>query len=141
MLLLNFFRIECVFGVLGGKLSEGIEILQPGVKRSLLTLIIIAGLPFARPDMTNQLIMSLYTRKWGLRLAKHINQLPVTRSISQAIGRGIRSETDFAASLILDFRAVHLRPMLPPMRIFRDLQTTYNAYDIFFARMKKIFNI
>ena len=128
---------ECVFGVIGGKLSEGIEILHPVTKRSLLTLIIIAGLPFTRPDVTNKLILSLYTKKWGLRLAKHLIQLPVTRGVTQAIGRGIRSESDFAASLILDFRAVHLRSMLPPMRIFRDLQTTYNAYDIFFAKMKK----
>jgi DNA excision repair protein ERCC-2 len=132
---------ECIFGVLGGKLSEGIELLDPNTKRSLLTLIIIAGLPFTRPDVTNQLILSLYTKKWGLRLAKHMIQLPVTRGVTQAIGRGIRSESDFAASLILDFRAVHLRSMLPPMRIFRDLQTTYNAYDIFFAKMRNRFDI
>lgn len=131
---------EAIFGVLGGKLSEGIEILDSN-NRSLLTLIIIAGLPFPRPNATNQLLRSLYQQKWGIRMAKYLNMLPVTRSISQAIGRGIRSETDFSASLILDYRAVNLRTMLPPARIFRDLQSVYNAYDLFFAKMKRLLNL
>lgn len=75
-------------------------------------------------------------------MAEHLTRLPITRGITQSIGRGIRSaETDFAASLILDFRAVNLRSMLPPVRIFRDIQGMYNAYDIFFSKMKTRFNI
>ncbi|MHA1214394.1 MAG: helicase C-terminal domain-containing protein [Candidatus Hodarchaeales archaeon] len=131
---------ELILGVLGGKLSEGVEILDFN-KRSLLTLIIIAGLPYPRPDMTSQYLQFLYTRRWGLRMAKHLRMLPVTRTISQAIGRGIRSRNDFAASLILDYRAVNLRTMLPPTRIFRDLQTLYNAYDLFFTRMRRLFTV
>ena len=132
---------ECIFGVLGGKLSEGIEILNND-KRSLLSLIVIAGLPYPRPNATNQILESLYAQKWGVRMAKHIcNTLPVTRSISQAIGRGIRSESDFAASLILDYRAVKFRNMLPKTLVFRDLQIMYNAYDLFFAKMKRIFGL
>ena len=134
-------RHECIFGVLGGKLSEGIEILDD-TKRSLLTLIIIAGLPYPRPDETNRLLETLYAQKWGIRMAKHIcNVLPVTRSISQAIGRGIRSESDFAASLILDYRAIRFRTMLPKTRVFREIQTLYNAYDLFFAKMKRLFGL
>jgi Rad3-related DNA helicase len=132
---------ECIFAVIGGRLSEGVEILHPQTKRSLLTLIIIAGIPFTKPDATNLLIKNLYTQRWGINMANHLIRLPVTRGITQSIGRGIRSETDFAASLILDFRAVNLRSMLPPVRIFRNLQTMYNAYDIFFSKMRRIFNI
>ncbi len=132
---------ECIFGVLGGKLSEGIEILDSEMNRSLLSLIIIAGLPFPRPDVTNRLLQSLYMKKWGWRTARLLSMLPVTRSISQAIGRGIRSESDFAASLILDYRAVKMRAMLPPTRIYQSLPTLYNAYDIFFAKMKKLFDL
>jgi Rad3-related DNA helicase len=132
---------ECIFAVLGGRLSEGVEILHPQTKRSLLSLIIIAGIPFTKPDATNNLIKNLYTQRWGVKMANHLTRLPITRVMSQAIGRGIRSETDFAASLILDFRAVNLRSMLPPVRIFRDIQTMYNAYDIFFTKMKRVFNI
>ncbi|MFX0013240.1 MAG: helicase C-terminal domain-containing protein [Promethearchaeota archaeon] len=132
---------ECIFGVIAGKLSEGIEILDSNTNQSLLSLIIIAGLPFPRPDATNQLLQSLYRQKWGWRISKLFSMLPVTRSISQAIGRGIRSESDFAASLILDYRAVKMRVMLPPTHIFRNLQTLYNAYDIFFAKMKKLFDL
>lgn len=131
---------EMIFGVLGGKLSEGIEILSEA-NRSLLSLIIIAGLPFPRPDATNQLLRSLYMQKWGWRMAKLISQLPVTRGISQAIGRGIRSESDFAASLIMDYRAIKMRSLLPPTRVYRNLQTLYNAYDIFFAKMKRLFDL
>lgn len=131
---------ECIFGVIGGKLSEGIEILD-SENRSLLSLIIIAGLPFPRPDATNRLLGSLYMQKWGWRTAKLLSMLPVTRNIAQAIGRGIRSESDFAASLILDYRAVKMRSMLPPTRIYRRLQTVYNAYDMFFAKMKRLFDL
>ncbi len=134
-------RHECIFGVLGGKLSEGIEILDSKTNRSLLSLIIIAGLPFPRPDATNNLLRSLYMQKWGWRMAKYLTMLPVTRGISQAIGRGIRSESDFAASLILDYRAVKMRTMLPRVRIFRNVQTLYNAYDLFFAKMNRLFGL
>ena len=130
---------EVIFGVLGGKLSEGIEILQPQTKRSLLTLIIIAGVPYTRPDATNRLIKTLYTKKWGRRMADHLTLLPVTRVMTQAIGRGIRSETDFAASLILDYRAASLRTMLPKSNVFRDLNICYQAYDTFFAKMNRFF--
>ena len=132
---------ECIFSVIGGRLSEGVEIIHPRTKRSLLTLIIIAGIPFTRPDATNRLIKNLYTRRWGIQMADHLTRLPITRGITQSIGRGIRSETDFAASLILDFRAVNLRSMLPPVRVFRDIRGMYNAYDIFFSKMKTRFNI
>ena len=131
---------ELILGVLGGRLSEGVEILNQD-NRSLLTLIIIAGMPYPRPDATNKLLSSLYTRKWGIKMAKHLTTLPLTRTISQAIGRGIRSESDFAASLILDYRAIRLRPMLPPTRIFKDLSSLYNAYDLFYAKMRKIFSL
>lgn len=132
---------ECIFGVIGGKLSEGIEILDTETKRSLLSLIIIAGLPYPRPNATNKLLNSLYLQKWGWRTARLLSMLPMTRGISQAIGRGIRSESDFAASLILDYRAIKMRAMLPPMRIYRKLQPLYNAYDIFFAKMKRLFDL
>jgi len=130
---------ECIFGVIGGKLSEGIEILDPKTNRSLLTLIIIAGLPYPRPDATSRLLESFYVQKWGRRMAKHLNRLPVTRGVSQAIGRGIRSESDFAASLILDYRAVNMRTMLPQARVFRDIQTMFNVFDLFFIKMKGLF--
>ncbi|MFX1283120.1 MAG: helicase C-terminal domain-containing protein [Promethearchaeota archaeon] len=132
---------ELIFGVIGGKLSEGIEILDSKTNRSLLSLIIIAGLPFPRPDATNRLLNSLYQQKWGWRTAKLISMLPVTRSISQAIGRGIRSESDFAASLILDYRVVKMRAMLPPVRVYQSLQTLYNTYDLYFAKMKRLFGL
>ncbi len=136
---LNKKSHEVIFGVLGGKLSEGIEILDPRTNRSLLTLIIIAGVPYTRPDITNRLIKSLYTRKWGKRMADHLSLLPVTRSITQAIGRGIRSESDFAASLILDYRAATLRTMLPGAIIFRDLNACYRTFDSFFTKMRREF--
>jgi Rad3-related DNA helicase len=130
---------EIIFGVLGGKLSEGIEILHPQTKRSLLTLIIIAGVPYTRPNTTNRLIKTLYTKKWGRKMADHLTLLPVTRVMTQAIGRGIRSETDFAASLILDYRAATLRSMLPRSNVFRDLNLCYRTYNSFFNRMKRKF--
>jgi Rad3-related DNA helicase len=132
---------ECIFGVIGGRLSEGIEILDSETKRSLLSLIIIAGLPFPRPDATNQLLRLLYLKRWGFRMAKLLSMLPVSRGISQAIGRGIRSESDFAASIILDYRAIKMRPLLPPTHVYRNLQTLYNVYDLFFAKMKHLFDI
>jgi Rad3-related DNA helicase len=138
---LNSKTHEIIFGVLGGKLSEGIEILHPKSKRSLLTLIIIAGVPYTIPNSTNLLIKNLYTQRWGKRMADHLTLLPVTRVITQAIGRGIRSETDFAASLILDYRAATLRTMLPRSVIFRNLNDCFSAYDTFFTKMKRKFQM
>ncbi|MFW9780390.1 MAG: helicase C-terminal domain-containing protein [Candidatus Heimdallarchaeota archaeon] len=134
-------RHALVLGVLGGKLSEGIEVLHPESKRSLLTLICIAGMAFPRPNATTLLLQDLYRKRWGHRVAKHLGLLPVTQGIAQAIGRGIRSESDFAASLILDYRAARYRSLLPSMRVFRDLTSLYAAYDLFFVRMRKMFQL
>ena len=133
---LNKKKHECIFAVQNGKLAEGIEVIDPKTKRSLLTLIIIAGIPFSRPDATNKVVKSFFIKKYGLRAANHLTTLPVTRGISQAIGRGIRSERDFAASVILDHRAAKLRNMLPKTIIFRSIQSMYSTYDSFFSKMK-----
>ncbi|MFX0204774.1 MAG: helix-hairpin-helix domain-containing protein [Candidatus Hodarchaeota archaeon] len=89
----------------------------------------------------NQLLRTLYLKRWGYRMAKLLSMLPVSRGISQAIGRGIRSESDFVASIILDYRAIKMRPLLPPTHVYRNLQTLYNSYDLFFAKMKRLFDI
>jgi Rad3-related DNA helicase len=132
---------ECIFAVQNGKLAEGIEVISPKTNRSLLTLIIIAGIPYPRPDATNTVVKSFFKKKWGIRTANHLSHLPVTRGISQAIGRGIRSERDFAASIILDHRAVRLLNMLPKTVICRNIEKMYATYDSFFSRMKSQYKI
>ena len=97
-----------ILGVIGGKLSEGIEILHPITKRSLLTLILICGLPFPASSELQTFLLEKYAQKFGKRLGKQLLiYVPILRKIQQAIGRGIRHPDDITAAVILDYRARH----------------------------------
>lgn len=107
---LAYLNHELVIATAGGKLVEGIEILRGGRGRSLITLVIYAGLPYPPPDfLSREVLGKLYAKKWNKEIAKQfLSDLPLLRNIQQGFGRGIRNPDDFSAAIILDWRGQYL---------------------------------
>ncbi|MHA2171098.1 MAG: helicase C-terminal domain-containing protein [Candidatus Kariarchaeaceae archaeon] len=94
-----------LMGVAGGKISEGIEIVDRG--KSLISMVIFAGLPFVPPSDDKVVVQRTMQRAArDKRAARQFMQIiPLSRKVRQAYGRTIRADTDRGALVILDFRA------------------------------------
>ncbi len=92
-----------LFAVAGGRLSEGMNF--PG---SQLEMVILAGIPYPKPDARNKAIQDYYDRVYG-RGWEYSVTFPTSIKVRQILGRLIRSETDFGAGVILDHRASNFR--------------------------------
>lgn len=101
-----------VFAVSGGKLSEGVEftVKSSEKKESIVSTLVIAGLPFPVPDFELEIKGKLYEEKFGYgKSFLLLSVLPMVNKVMQAMGRAIRSENDRAAVVILDDRLEYLR--------------------------------
>ncbi|WP_297216429.1 ATP-dependent DNA helicase [Thermoplasma sp.] len=116
-----------IFAVSGGRLSEGINF--PGNE---LEMIILAGLPFPRPDALNRSLFDYYERKYGKGWEYSV-VYPTAIKIRQEIGRLIRSADDVGACVILDKRSGQFKRFIPDLR-----KTSDPASDIynFFSSLK-----
>ncbi len=96
-------RRVVVMGVAGGKLVEGVEFREGG--KSLISAIIVAGVPFPEPDdFVTQLIAKL-SRRVGVEFARRYVMLEsAIIKVKQTIGRAIRSENDRVKVYLLDRR-------------------------------------
>lgn len=93
-----------------GKISEGIEIVQN--EKSLISAVIIAGLPYPPPSRSLKEIIKEYSKFWGgEQAAYYMNYLQAVVTMRQCLGRMIRSENDVGAWIILDNR-------IPFMNVF-----------------------
>ncbi len=95
-----------LLGILGGKLSEGIEVRDPQTGFTRLTLIIIVGLAYPPPTPVTEALLDIYTDlgyfpKIRRRL---LLWMPMLHKVLQAMGRGIRQPNDFNCTVILDHR-------------------------------------
>ena len=91
--------------VAGGKFTEGIEITEE--KRSLISAIVIAGLPFPEPDDYLQAKKQLYEETYGKDKAfDYLLLTPMIVKVEQALGRAKRFETDTPFYFILDRRTL-----------------------------------
>jgi len=95
-----------VICVAWGKLVEGIELRLDG--ESLVKLIVLAGLPVPEPSVLNRHLLSSLKARMGDPDAawKMVYLVPAAVKAAQAIGRGLRSERDRVAVVILDERAL-----------------------------------
>jgi DNA excision repair protein ERCC-2 len=110
------FRIgdSVLFAVSGGRISEGMNF--PGRE---LELVIIAGVPYPRPDVRNRALMEYYDRFYGKGWEYSVT-FPALVKMRQEIGRLIRSEGDIGASVILDKRASYFMGYMPDLKLSQD---------------------
>lgn len=105
-----------LLGVLGGKLSEGMDF--PG---KAMESLLIFGIPYPKPTAKQKALLQYLDRKhpgegWNLAV-----QTPVGRVMRQAIGRLVRGPEESGTALILDERAVRFRPQLEGLRMIQNL--------------------
>jgi len=90
-----------------GKISEGIEFVKDD--RSIISAVIIAGLPYPPPSKSLTEIIKEYSRFWGeVAATNYMNYLQAVVTMKQALGRMIRSENDVGAWIILDNRISYM---------------------------------
>ncbi|MFX0060578.1 MAG: helicase C-terminal domain-containing protein [Candidatus Hermodarchaeota archaeon] len=97
---------ELVLAVMGGRLTEGLEIIDPATQRSKITLTIIVGLPFPVQNTLQDYLTYLYSQCYSAyQTERYLVYLPTLSKLLQTLGRGIRSERDYSAAVVLDYRA------------------------------------
>lgn len=112
-----------LFAVSGGRISEGVNF--PGIE---LEMVIIAGIPYPRPDARQKSIQEYYEfrfhRGWDYAVT-----FPTAVKIRQEIGRLIRDQSDVGMAIILDRRAAYFQKYIPEMKLSKD--PVRDAVDFF----------
>ena len=94
---------KVIIGAVGrGKLAEGVELVKDG--RSLLSDIVIAGIPYPPPDDYTKMIAKRISERLGNKEEEYLFKIPALIAIKQSIGRGIRSINDHVKVWLLDKR-------------------------------------
>ena len=94
-----------IFGVLSGKLSEGID-----YSDNILDAVVCVGLPLLPPSAKQDALFSYYTSRFGRSSAwKYASLQPAVNSILQALGRPIRKAEDRAIVVLLEKRLLESR--------------------------------
>ena len=94
-----------IHGVAGGKLSEGIEVIDEKTEESMIKAVIVAGIPYPQPDdYTNQLLNVIGSRVGMDKAWDHLFRDIASVRTKQALGRAIRSEVDRALYVLCDNR-------------------------------------
>ena len=116
MEMINKFRKggRTLFAVSGGRIAEGMNF--PG---NQLEFVIIAGIPYPRPDAKQDSIYRYYDRVFG-KGWEYAVTYPTVIKIKQEIGRLIRNENDIGMAMILDKRARYFRKYIPEMKLSLD---------------------
>ncbi|HUR68689.1 MAG TPA: ATP-dependent DNA helicase [Candidatus Thermoplasmatota archaeon] len=100
--------------VIGGRLSEGLDFPDDE-----LELVVIVGLPYAKPTAKGEALVRFYDRRFG-RGWEWAVKVPMMRRILQAAGRLIRTPTDRGVVVLLDRRAATLREAFPDRALSDD---------------------
>tara|TARA_Y100000589_G_scaffold60118_1_gene50890 strand:- start:12795 stop:14720 length:1926 start_codon:yes stop_codon:yes gene_type:complete len=94
-----------IFGVLNGKLSEGVD-----YSDNILDALVCIGLPMAPPSAKQDALMEYFTDKFGRSRAwKYVSLQPAVNSVLQALGRPIRKKEDRAIIVLLEKRMLERR--------------------------------
>jgi DNA excision repair protein ERCC-2 len=103
---LNFLQKngKCVvFGVARGKISEGVDMTMEG--KSLLSAVIIVGLPFPKKTELQAALYKYFKEKFGAKAIEYANNMPCLNALAQSAGRLLRSPEDRGIIVIMDRRA------------------------------------
>ncbi len=123
-----------LLGVIGGKLSEGINFSD-----ELARCIVVVGMPYPNPKFTE-----LQERLKGFsgNISTFLDNVCM-QSVNQSIGRAIRHKNDFAAIILMDKRFANdsIRKKLPCwlnqcIREFASTTQFNQDLNVFFARNK-----
>ncbi len=101
-------------GVLGGRLTEGID--YPG---NAMEHMLLMGIPYPRPSARSQALIHHFDRVDGCGWQRAVHD-PTGRTLRQAVGRLIRGPKDQGTAVVLDDRAVRFRDHLPRLRMVKD---------------------
>ena len=113
-----------IHAVASGKVTEGIEIIDPRSNKSLINVVIIAGVPYPQPDDYVKDLRRNLVKEFGRELAdKLVMDIPAVIKVLQAIGRAVRSERDRAFIVLADRRFLS-RELKALLNIRYDLVTT-----------------
>ena len=98
-------RNSVIFGVLSGKLSEGID-----YSENILDAVVCIGLPLPPPSAKQDALFGYYTSRFGRSRAwKYASLQPAVNSVLQALGRPIRKAEDRAIVVLLEKRLLEGR--------------------------------
>lgn len=111
-----------LLGVLGGRLTEGLD--YPG---DAMEHMLLFGIPYPRPSARSQALIHHYDAKSGNGWMVAVHN-PVGRTLRQAIGRLIRGPDDHGDALVLDERAVRFHDHLPDLRMHPSLPALAQAW-------------
>lgn len=92
------YSSSVLFAVMNGNFSESI-----GIKNNMIRLIGIVGVPFEPPSIKLKAMQIYYDKKTGKGF-EYAQVLPTMIKVMQAAGRGIRSEKDKCAIVLMDSR-------------------------------------
>ena len=102
-------NVSILFGVMGGKLSEGINF-----KNELCRLLIIVGMPFSNINSLEikekmKYYDKLYTQKKSLINGNEYYENICIKTINQTIGRCIRNYYDYSSIILIDTRYTYIK--------------------------------
>ena len=103
---LSFLRenSECaIFGVARGKMSEGVDMSIEG--RSMLSAVIIVGLPFPKKTELQLALQEYFAEKFGDKAVEYSSNIPCLNALAQSAGRLLRDPKDRGIIVIMDRRA------------------------------------
>ena len=99
-----------LFGVMGGKLSEGID-----YPNNILTCVVAVGLPYATWDVYQRALMEHLEHQFPQKGRQYAYLAPAILRLIQTCGRVHRSANDKGCIVILDGRIAHpgIKQQLP----------------------------
>ena len=113
-------------GVMGGRLSEGID-----YPDTTLEMAIIVGIPYPSPGARQEALQHYYDIMFDGRGWKFAVESPAIRKLLQAAGRVVRSETDKGLIVIADNRARSFLEYIPDLEqsddIVEDIDNFFEA--------------
>tara|TARA_B100001758_G_scaffold230507_1_gene226236 strand:- start:1004 stop:3004 length:2001 start_codon:yes stop_codon:yes gene_type:complete len=127
-------RGAALFGVLSGKLSEGVD-----YSDNVLNALVCVGLPLPPPSARQDALLEYYTKKFDRNKAwKYASLQPAVNSILQALGRPIRKKEDRAIIVLLEKRMLENRVIrcMPEMQKMQTSNPSRTA-----ERVKAFFEI
>ncbi len=114
---------NALFGVMGGKLSEGID--YPG---NILTCVVAVGLPYATWDVYQKGLIDYYNRQFPQEGETYAYLTPAILRLIQTSGRVHRSPRDKGCIIILDERVTKPKVKKQLPRYFQ--QEIRNVRDV-----------